>query len=242
MHDSLGYLQHDPVHRSYHHSELTFSIVYAWSENFVLPISHDEVVHGKGSLLRKMPGDRWQQLANLRAYLGFMWAHPGKQLLFMGAEIGQESEWAEARELDWWLLDHPEHARRARAGARPQPRVRRHPRRCGRATTTRPASPGSTPTTPAATSSLRPLRDAPPDGPATWSASPTSPPSPTTTTGSACRPPAAGRRSSTPTPTAYTGSGVGNLGTVTAVEGDWSGQPAYADIVVPPLATVWLRT
>ncbi len=110
MHDSLGYMQHDPVHRSHHHSELTFSIVYAWAEHFVLPISHDEVVHGKGSLLRKMPGDRWQQLANLRAYLAYMWAHPGKQLLFMGAELGQESEWAEARELDWWLLDHPEHA------------------------------------------------------------------------------------------------------------------------------------
>ena len=113
MHDSLGYVQHDPIHRQYHHSQMTFSMVYAYSENFVLPISHDEVVHGKGSLLRKMPGDRWQQLANLRAYLAFMWAHPGKQLLFMGAEFGQESEWAEARELDWWLLDHPEHAGRA---------------------------------------------------------------------------------------------------------------------------------
>ena len=109
MHDSLDYMSHEPVHRAYHHGEMTFSLVYAWSENFVLPISHDEVVHGKGSLLRKMPGDRWQQLANLRAYLGFMWAHPGKQLLFMGAELGQESEWAESRELDWWLLDHPEH-------------------------------------------------------------------------------------------------------------------------------------
>ncbi len=109
MHDSLGYVEKDPIYRSHHHGTMTFSMVYAYSENYVLPISHDEVVHGKGSLLRKMPGDRWQQLANLRAYLAFMWAHPGKQLVFMGVELGQESEWAEARELDWWLLEHPEH-------------------------------------------------------------------------------------------------------------------------------------
>ena len=110
MHDSLGYASKDPIYRSHHHGQMTFSLVYAFTENYVLPISHDEVVHGKGSLLRKMPGDRWQQLANLRAYLAFMWAHPGKQLLFMGAEFGQESEWAESRELDWWLLEHPEHS------------------------------------------------------------------------------------------------------------------------------------
>ena len=109
MHDTLGYFQRQPVHRAWHHNELTFALVYAWAENFVLPISHDEVVHGKGSLLRKMPGDRWQQLANVRAFLAYMWAHPGKQLIFMGAELGQESEWAEARELDWWLLEHSEH-------------------------------------------------------------------------------------------------------------------------------------
>ncbi|MDX6215855.1 MAG: 1,4-alpha-glucan branching enzyme, partial [Frankiales bacterium] len=109
MHDSLEYMQHEPIYRGYHHHQMTFSMVYAYSENYVLPISHDEVVHGKGSLLRKMPGDRWQQLANLRAYLGFMWAHPGKQLLFMGSEFAQESEWSEARSLDWWLMDNPDH-------------------------------------------------------------------------------------------------------------------------------------
>jgi 1,4-alpha-glucan branching enzyme len=109
MHDSLDYVAHEPVYRGYHHHQMTFSMVYAYSENYVLPISHDEVVHGKGSLLRKMPGDRWQQLANVRAYLGFMWAHPGKQLLFMGCEFAQESEWSEGRSLDWWLLDLPDH-------------------------------------------------------------------------------------------------------------------------------------
>jgi 1,4-alpha-glucan branching enzyme len=109
MHDSLDYMEREPVHRSYHHGQLTFSMMYAYSENFVLPISHDEVVYGKGSLLRKMPGDRWQQLANLRAYLSYMWAHPGKQLLFMGSEFAQDSEWAESRSLDWWHLDDPAH-------------------------------------------------------------------------------------------------------------------------------------
>ena len=109
MHDSLDYMGREPIYRGYHHHQMTFSMVYAFSENYVLPISHDEVVHGKGSLLRKMPGDRWQQLANVRAYLGFMWAHPGKQLLFMGSEFAQESEWSEDRSLDWWLLDLPDH-------------------------------------------------------------------------------------------------------------------------------------
>jgi 1,4-alpha-glucan branching enzyme len=107
MHDSLAYMEREPVYRSFHHGQLTFSMIYAYTENYVLPISHDEVVYGKGSLLRKMPGDRWQQLANLRAYLAYMWAHPGKQLLFMGSEFAQDAEWAESRSLDWWHLEDP---------------------------------------------------------------------------------------------------------------------------------------
>ncbi len=109
MHDSLEYIQRDPAWRKYHHGEITFSMLYAYDEKFVLPISHDEVVHGKGSLLSKMPGDHWQKLANMRAYLAFMWTHPGKKLLFMGQEFAQPSEWSESRDLDWWLLDHHPH-------------------------------------------------------------------------------------------------------------------------------------
>jgi len=109
MHDTLGYVSREPIYRQYHHHEMTFSMVYAYSENYILPISHDEVVHGKGSLLGKIPGDRWQELATLRTLYAYMWAHPGKQLLFMGQEFAQGAEWSESRSLDWWLLDGPEH-------------------------------------------------------------------------------------------------------------------------------------
>ncbi len=110
MHDTLHYISKDPAYRKYHHGELTFSMVYAYDENFVLPLSHDEVVHGKGSILRKMPGDEWQQAANLRAYYGYMYAHPGKKLNFMGNEIGQSDEWNHDSSIQWHLLDYPKHS------------------------------------------------------------------------------------------------------------------------------------
>ncbi len=110
MHDTLGYFRRDPLHRSHHHGELTFPMVYAADERWVLPLSHDEVVHGKGSLLAKQPGDRWQRFANLRCLLAWQWCHPGRQLLFMGGELAQEREWSHDREIDWFLLSRPEHA------------------------------------------------------------------------------------------------------------------------------------
>ena len=109
MHDTLQYLQHEPIHRVFHHNELTFSILYAWSENFMLPLSHDEVVHGKGQLVNKFPGDRWQKVATLRALYGFMWAHPGKKLLFMGSEFAQNDEWSESAGLQWHLTEFAVH-------------------------------------------------------------------------------------------------------------------------------------
>jgi 1,4-alpha-glucan branching enzyme len=109
MHDTLRFISKDPIHRPYHHNDLTFGLLYAFHENFILPLSHDEMVHGKGSLFARMPGDRWQRFANLRAYLAFMWTHPGKKLLFMGAEFAQEREWNHDIGLDWQLLGDPLH-------------------------------------------------------------------------------------------------------------------------------------
>ena len=109
MHDTLGYMKENPVNRKYHQNELTFSFLYAFTENFVLPLSHDEVVHGKGTILGRMPGDEWQRFANLRAYYGYMFMHPGKKLLFMGQEWGSTKEWNFAGALEWHLLQYPVH-------------------------------------------------------------------------------------------------------------------------------------
>jgi alpha-1,4-glucan:alpha-1,4-glucan 6-glycosyltransferase len=198
MHDTLAYFQQEPVYRKYHHHELTFSLVYAFSENFILPLSHDEVVHGKGSLIDKMPGDRWQKFANLRCLYAFMWAHPGKQLLFMGQEFAQGQEWSHERSLDWHLLEQPTTTGSSRSCRDLNGAYKAQPVVVGARLSTRPASGGSRPTTRAPTSSPSP---APPRTPRRSScASRTCLPCRARGTASGCRAPAAGRRRSTRTP------------------------------------------
>ena len=238
MHDSLGYVENDPIHRQYHHHQMTFSMMYAYAENYVLPISHDEVVHGKGSLLRKMPGDRWQQLANLRAYLAFMWAHPGKQLIFMGAEFAPGVRVGREPRARLVAARPPRAPRACRPGRRPQPRLPRDPGALGHDQD------------PAGFQLDRRQRRrqqrllasvAPPGAERTSPASPTSRRSRTTTTASGCPQTGTWDEILNTDAELYYGSGVGNLGAVEAVAGEWSGQPAYADITVPPLASVWFR-
>jgi 1,4-alpha-glucan branching enzyme len=237
MHDSLAYIEHEPVHRQWHHGEMTFSLVYAWSEQYLLPLSHDEVVHGKGSLLRKIPGDRWQQLATLRAYLAYMWAHPGKQLIFMGAEIGQESEWSADRSLDWWLLDHADH-QGIQAVVRDLNRVYRETP----ALWARDHDPGGfewIDANDAGGNTLSFLRWDHQGGVLACVANFASLPH----HGYRLGLPFAGRWDEVlnTDADAYAGSGVGNLGSVEASDTPWHGRPASAVINVPPLATVWLR-
>jgi 1,4-alpha-glucan branching enzyme len=246
MHDTLEYFRQDPVHRRFHHHELTFAMHYAFSENFVLPLSHDEVVHGKGSLLAKMPGDRWQQFANLRALYAYMWAHPGKQLLFMGSEFAQEQEWSHERSLDWHLLSDDSH-RGVQSVVRDLNRVYRarpalwevdfepsgfwwlEPNdaernvvafaRGGRLDPADPAS-GATRDLLVCVANLSPV-------------------------------PRERYRVGLPRGGAwvealntdaaeYGGSGVGNGGRVVAEDVPWHGQPGSAELTLPPLAVIWL--
>ncbi|MEV4508200.1 1,4-alpha-glucan branching protein GlgB [Dactylosporangium sp. NPDC049525] len=237
MHDTLTYVAKDPVYRQYHHNQMTFATVYAWSENYLLPISHDEVVHGKGSLVGKMPGDLWKKLANARALLAYMWSFPGKQLLFMGCELGDEQEWSEERGLDWGLLHDPQ-----RAG------LQRLVRDLN----------GVYNRTPALWS-----QDITPDG-FRWINNEDSGGNVFSylrwgTDGSAvavivnfAAHPHEGYRVGLPftgrwaeilntDADVYGGSGVGNMGAVEASAVPWNGLPASAELRVPPLGALWLK-
>ncbi|WP_207388270.1 1,4-alpha-glucan branching protein GlgB [Lichenihabitans psoromatis] len=238
MHDTLEYISTDPVHRQWHHDQLTFGLLYGFSENFILPLSHDEVVHGKKSILSKMPGDEWQRFANARAYYGFMWAHPGKKLLFMGQEFGQTQEWKESQSLDWHLLQYPFHAG-LKALVRDLNRVY-----------------GDTPSLYA--------RDCEPEG-FRWIVADDRQQSVLAwlRTGNPGDAPVAAVSNFTPVPrsayriglpmaghwreimntdaTVYGGSGTGNLGGVVATEVPAHGLPASAEIYLPPLATVYFE-
>jgi 1,4-alpha-glucan branching enzyme len=238
MHDTLEYFQHDPIHRRYHHDRLTFGLLYAFSENFVLPLSHDEVVHGKRSLLGKMPGDRWQQLANLRALYGWMWAHPGKKLLFMGGELAQPGEWSHERSLDWHLLDYPEHA-----GVRRLVAALNHAYRSEPALWDDDFSPEGFRWIDASDVESNVLcflrRDRAGERVVACLANL----SPVPREGYRVGLPEAGTWVEMLNSDAaeFGGSGVGNLGAVEAGDEGWHGLPASAEVTLPPLSVIWLR-
>jgi 1,4-alpha-glucan branching enzyme len=236
MHDTLEYISRDPIYRRFHHHQLTFALMYAYSENFVLPISHDEVVHGKRSLLGKMPGDNWRRFANLRAYLAFMWAHPGKQLLFMGCELAQEREWSHERSLDWEAL-----------AAEPNAGVQRLVRDLNRVAREH-ASLWQLDTSPSGfawvdandvdNNALSFIR---------WSSA--REPlvcvcnfSPVPRYGHRIGLPQGGRWAEVLNTDSelYGGSNVGNLGMIEAEDISWDGQPSSARVTLPPLACVWI--
>jgi 1,4-alpha-glucan branching enzyme len=236
MHDTLSYLSREPVHRQWHHHELTFATVYAWSENFILPISHDEVVHGKGSLTGKVPGDAWQRLATTRALLAFMWAFPGKQLLFMGCELADDREWSEEHGLNWDLLHDP-----ARAGVQHLLRdlnaaYRAHPALWTRDTT--PEGFGWLVVDDAAHNTFAFQRIGADSSVLVCVVNFAAVPHDNYRLGL----PDPGRWRELVNTDAgdYGGSGVGNLGAVTAEPVPWHGQPASATLRVPPLGALWL--
>jgi 1,4-alpha-glucan branching enzyme len=237
MHDTLDYFQREPIHRRYHHHQLTFSLMYAFSENFILPLSHDEVVHGKGSLYSKMPGDRWQKLANLRALYGYMWAHPGKKLLFMGGELAQEQEWNHAQSLDWHLLESREHS-----GVQALVRDLNHTYRAEPALWEVDSEPAGflwLEPNDALANVLAFARYSKSQERVVVCISNLSPvPRPAYRLG---LPRGGGWREIVNTDsTFYGGSDMGNYGGVEAEETPWHDQPYSAEITLPPLATVWL--
>jgi len=242
MHDTLSYLSVDPVFRHYHQDEITFSMMYAFSENFVLPLSHDEVVHGKGSLLHKMPGDDWKQFAGLRALLAYQWAHPGKQLLFMGSEFGQDAEWSEQAGLAWPAVGDTRHI-----GVRDLVRSLNQAYRDNPALWRQDFSPDGfswIDATDAGGNVLAFLRfpGAGGTGDRAWAVACLANFSGAPHLDYRVGLPAAGRwRELINTDAAeYGGSGVGNLGAVEAVAEPWHGQPASARLTLPPLAVLWL--
>lgn len=237
MHDSLGYMQRETIHRQYHHNAMTFAMMYAFSEHFVLPLSHDEVVHGKGSLIARMPGDRWQELANLRAYLGYMWAHPGRKLLFMGGEFAQPTEWNADAGLEWWLMQFEEHAGVARALRDINAAYRATPALWQRDDD--PAGFEWIDANDAESNVFSWIR---------WDDEGL----PMVSLSNMAPVPRYGYRLGLPlagvweeilnTDAAeYGGSGVGNMGSVVAGDEPWHGRLASTEVVLPPLATIWLR-
>jgi 1,4-alpha-glucan branching enzyme len=253
MHDTLSYLSQDPIYRQYHHNEITFSLIYAFSENFILPLSHDEVVHGKGSLLAKMPGDEWRRFAGLRSMLAYMWAHPGKQLLFMGSEFGQGNEWSADNGLDWWVLDFDVHQGVQRLSRDLNAIYRQTPALWKLDTS--PEGFSWIDSNDAQGNTLSFLRMSDPQAPAADR--------PTDDAADQDQPgviacianfsalphleykvglPRAGRWREVLNTDAviYGGSGVGNLGGIEAVPEPWHGKPASATITLPPLGVLWL--
>jgi 1,4-alpha-glucan branching enzyme len=252
MHDTLRYFETDPLYRRYHQNDLTFGLLYAWHENFILPLSHDEVVHGKRSMLSKMPGDRWQQLANLRALYAWMWAHPGKKMLFMGSELAEEREWDNERPLDWWVLDQWEdHAKLRRMLAEANRLYRAEP-----ALWELDFAPDGFHWIDASDSdnnilSFYRVRGSagPLTGDATWPTVPLSDVvvcvanfSPVPQYGYRIGLPRGGRWLEVLNTDAkeWGGSGLGNLGEVWAQDFGWHGQAHSAEMVLPPLAVLWL--
>jgi 1,4-alpha-glucan branching enzyme len=236
MHDTLSYLKREPVYRKHHHNELTFGLLYAFSENFVLPLSHDEVVHGKGSLLNKMAGDAWQKFASLRAYYAFMWGYPGKKLLFMGQELAPWGEWSEARSLDWNLLEHAPHR-----GVQSLVRDLNHVYRGTPALHARDCEPDGFEWLIADDKENSVFAWARHSGEGHAIVVVISNFTPVPRTGYAVPFPVAGRWREIVNTDAhsYGGSDMGNLGAVTAEPNPLNGKPAQATVTLPPLSTLY---